>query len=89
MLDLLFVLVRRCDPIFLGLGSVDHDGLAPELLVGHGKGHEDGLWRVELHVGDSNKNRSYQTNGHLHSLFAVIFHGIWRAKSQGPRDMGG
>lgn len=49
----LFVLVSGSCPIFLCLGSIDHDGLPTDLLIAHCQGHQDRLWRVELNIGDS------------------------------------
>ena len=56
--DLLFVLVSGSCPIFLCLGSIDHDGLPTDLLIAHCQGHQDRLWRVELNIGDSNRNNN-------------------------------
>ena len=53
-LNLLLVLICSGGAVFLGLRGVDHDGLASDLLIAHGQGHQHGFRRVKLDIGNSN-----------------------------------
>ena len=54
----LLILVRCSSTVLLSLRCIDHNSLSSDLLVAHRKGHQDGLRRVKLDVGNSNnKNR--------------------------------